>query len=311
VARLFDYNRLWQIKFSNRKDANEYLQHGEDNELREIFRNSKRYLPDNIISTREEFFKVLQEEPKWGVPYPFPTLTEMTYGIRKGETVLLTAQEGVGKTELMHAIEYQILKETDENVGAIFLEEPPRRHLQALAGLHLKRPVHLPDSGVTSAEVIRAVGEIVPVDDRLHVYRHFGSDDPEQFLDTVRFLAAARSCGYVLVDHLTMVCSGMAEDDERRKLDYLSTKLEMMVMELNYALIIVSHVNDFGQTRGSRAIGKLANTRIDAFRELASNTTHLTISKNRFGAKTGAAGTLQFDPLTWTYSEERLCSTSS
>ena len=49
-----------------------------------------------------------------------------------------------------------------------------------------------------------------------------------------------------------------------RALDYLSTRLEMMVKELNYALIIVSHVNDFGQTRGSRYISKISDIRIDA-----------------------------------------------
>jgi len=35
----------------------------------------------------------------------------------------------------MHSIEHQLLTETDDAIGAIFLEEPKRRHLQAIAGL--------------------------------------------------------------------------------------------------------------------------------------------------------------------------------
>src|SRR6266576_1233971 len=45
VARLFDYGKVYDIKFSNRKDANEYLQHSEANELANIWNNSKPYLP--------------------------------------------------------------------------------------------------------------------------------------------------------------------------------------------------------------------------------------------------------------------------
>src|SRR6202030_2644050 len=128
-------------------------------------------------------------------------------------------------------------------------------------------------------------------------------------LDTIRFLVAGRNCSYILLDHISMVVSGFTSEDERRKLDYISTKLEMMVKELNYALIIVSHVNDFGQTRGSRYISKISDIRIDAERDLTNddsfvrNTTTLKISKNRFSVRTGYAGRLLFDPVTYTYEE--------
>jgi twinkle protein len=106
-----------------------------------------------------------------------------------------------------------------------------------------------------------------------------------------------------------MAVSGLGGEDERRALDYLSTRLEMMVKELNFALILVSHVNDDGRTRGSRYISKIADIRIDAVRDLQAsdpvtrNTTHLTVSKNRFSGRTGPACRLLFDPQTYTYKE--------
>jgi twinkle protein len=233
----------------------------------------------------------------------------MTYGIRRGESVLLTAQEGVGKTELMRAIEKQLLEKTDAPIGSIFLEEPKRRHLQGLAGLELRRPVHLPDSGCTTDEILQALKKCIGRDDRLHIYSHFGSDDPDVLLDTIRFMVTARSVGYVLLDHVSMVVSGLAGEDERRALDYIATRLEMMVKELDFSLIMVSHVNDFGQTRGSRYISKVADIRIDAKRDLlhlsenVRNTTILTVSKNRFSGRTGDAGQLLFDPYTQTFTE--------
>lgn len=309
VARLFDYNRVFQVKFTKRKDANEYLQAGETEELRNIWWNSKKYLPETIVSSFHDFKSILDTSPDVGFNYPFKTLTDMTYGIRKGETVLVTAQEGIGKTEFLHAIEHKILKETNDAVGAIYLEEPKKRHLQAMAGIELQRPVHLPDSGVGNDQVLAAVQELVRVDERLHIYSHFGSDDPEILLDTIRFLVAARECSYVFLDHISLAVSGLAGETERMALDFLSTRLEMMVKELNFSLILVSHVNDNGQTRGSRWIKKMADMAIRLERDILSsdlkvrNTTHLYIDKNRFSGQTGWAGDLLYDQHTRQYSE--------
>lgn len=310
VARLFDRDKVFDVKFSNRKDANEYLQAGEDVELLNIWRNSKKYLPDTLVSSLSEFKDILTKPVKAGVPYPFKCLTDMTYGIRTGETVLFLAQEKVGKTELMHFIEHRLLKETKDNVGAIYLEEPKQRHLQALAGIELKRPVHLPDSGCTPDQIVSAIEKVVGVDDRLYLYSHFGSTDPDILLDTIRFLVSACMCNYVIFDHITMgVVGSSGLDNETRVLDYLITRLEMMVKELNFALIIVSHVNDFGQSRGSHYLTKVADITVRAERDLMSssadtrNTLHLSVPYNRYCGKTGPAGSIIFDQDTYSYEE--------
>ena len=310
VAKLFDYNKVFVVKFSNRKDANEYLQAGEEDQLRNIWWNSKKYLPETIVSSFSDFEEILKNKASPGFPYPFRTLNEMTYGIRTGETVLLTAQEKVGKTSIMKEILYKLLKETDDAIGAIFLEEPKLRLLQALAGRELRRPVHLPDCGASYDELLTALRTVVVQDERLHIYSHFGSDDPDVLLDTIRFLVTARGCKYVLFDHITMAVSGLSnERDERRALDYLSTRLAMMVKELDFALIMVSHVNDNGQTRGSHYITKIADITIQAERDtlaldpLERNIIHLKIPFNRFCAKSGPAGNLSLDTKTYILEE--------
>jgi len=310
VAKLFDYNKVFHVRFSNRKDANEYLQAGEDQELRNIWHNAKKYLPESIVSSFDDFKQILSTPPKEGVPYPFTKLTELTYGIRTGETVLFTAQEKVGKTELMHFIEHKLLKETPDNVAAIYLEEPKARHLQALAGIELSRPVHLPDARVENTELFSAVQKVIGKDDRLHLYSHFGSSDPDVIIDVIRFLVSARNCRYVILDHMSMVVSGNSGEDERRALDYLSTRLEMMVKELDFALIMVSHVNDQGQTRGSRYPTKVADITVTATRDLQHpdlqerNSIYLRVLYNRFCGKTGPAGKIVYDQDTCSFKEE-------
>jgi twinkle protein len=309
VARLFDYNKVFQVKLTRFKDPNEFLQHGESSELRNIWWRAKKYLPTTIISSFDDFRAALTKPTPPSAPFPWPTLQEWTGGIRRGESYLITALEGVGKTEIMHAIEHKLLKETDDNVGAIFLEEPQKRHFQAIAGLELGKPVHLPDQNIPDSEIADTLEEVVRVDGRLHVYTHYGSDDPDVLLDTIRFIVSTCNVPYVLLDHISMAVSGLGGESERTALDYIITRLEMMVVELNFALIFVSHVNDLGQTRGSRMISKVANTRIDLFRdamaddELKKNTLDINISKNRFGGKTGKCCQLRFNPNTWSFSE--------
>jgi twinkle protein len=310
VARLFDYNKVFHIKFTNRKDANEYLQHDEGTDLYNLYLGAKKYLPSTIVSSFDDFETILKAETPRGVPYPWPTLTKMTYGIRTGEVVLLKAPEKVGKTAIMHAIEHQLLKETDSNVGAIYIEEPRQRHLQSLAGLELKTPVHLPDSGVGTGEVLAALRQVVGRDDRLFIYNHFGTSDPDVILDTIRFLVTSCGCRYILFDHISMAVTGLAgEKDERRALEYLASRLEMMVKELNFSCIMVTHVNDFGQSRGSHYLTKVADITIDAQRNTLSmdplerNTIKLSIPYNRFCSCTGAAGDLVFDESTYVLNE--------
>ena len=309
VARLFDYNRVFQVKLTKRKDANEYLMAGEAEELKHIWWNSSHYLPETIVSSFDEFEEILNAPDQWGFPYPWKTLSDMTYGIRTSESVLITAMEGVGKTEFMHALEYKFLTETDENVGSIFLEEPKRRHLQAIASLKLGRPAHIPSDDLKQIDIVAAVREVVQKSDRYHLYNHFGTVDPELLLDSIRFLVTSRGCRRIFCDGITLGVSGLQGEDERKALDYLTNRTEMMVKELDFSFIFSSHVNDNFQTRGSRNISKVADIRIDLSRDLTNsdntirNTTNIIVSKNRFCGKTGPAGQLLFNPNTYSYME--------
>jgi hypothetical protein len=63
-----------------------------------------------------------------------------------------------------------------------------------------------------------------------------------------------------LFDLISLAVTGLGGDRERQALEYLSARLEIMTQELDFGLIMVSHVNDFGQTRGSRMIARIATS---------------------------------------------------
>lgn len=297
VANLFDVNKVYHVKLDKWKDANEALLDSPA-ELRKTWYGAKRYEPKGVVSSLESFRNILEkEDTQASAHFPFPTLDSMAYGIRTGEVVLFTAPEKVGKTEALRAIEHHLLKTTTENIGIIHLEEQEKRSVQGLIGYELGIPVHLPGSGASLADQQRALEELVKTDGRLHVYSHYGSDDPNTILDIVRYLAAVAKCKYIFFDHITMLVTGFEGDDERKKLDYISTRLAMLTKELDFTLFMVSHVNDQGETRGSRNIAKVADLLVHLERDVrsGSNLTSLWCRGNRFGGLTGPAGTLRFD----------------
>lgn len=313
VSKLFDVSKVYHVKLSKYKDANEYLIHGEEKEFVNIWWSSRIHLPKGLIADYQSIEKALRKEDGISqATYPFSTLQDMTYGIRSKEVVLLLAQEKVGKTEIMRAIEYHLLKTTDDNIGIIHLEEEEKRSVQGLIGYELSVPCHLPDAGVSIEDQLEAYRQLTRRDGRVHYYSHFGSQDPDDVLQIIRYLVTVCHCQYIFLDHITMLVTGYEGDDERKKLDYLSTRLAMMTRELDFTLFMVSHVNDDGKTRGSRNISKVADLIISLDRNIEADTydernkTRLTVRGNRYAGLSGPAGALMFDPKTFKLSELKI-----
>lgn len=313
VARLFDFDKVVHAKLT-KKDCNDYLASGDKAGYLQAWRGASRFLPDDIISARSEFRKIiLESKDKQGIPYPFASLTERTRGLRTGELVLISGGEGLGKTEIVRAIEYHILKHTDWRLGTIHLEEPKDRQLKGLAGYHLELPCHYADAPVTREAIADALDDLIgdkESDERLNVYSHIDTSDPDLIIDRVRFMVAVLGCKLVTIDVLSKLTSALTEDDERRKIDYIVTKLDQMTRDLDFALIITAHENNQGNIRGSTYPSKTASVWIHIDRNLTAenederNRSYLTLKKNRFGQKTGPGGFLSFNPETFKLTEE-------
>lgn len=304
VAAIFDFKKVFHVKLTKFKDANEFLQAGEVLQFRNAWDNARRFQPDDIVSSYKDIKELLTKKHSKSIgEYPFKEIQGMSYGFHEGEVVLVTAQEGIGKTEILRAMEHHLLRTTDFNIGILHLEEDTTRVVQGIATYELGIPAHLPDSNVSVEDILDAYESATRRDDRVHIFTHFGSDDPDAILERVRFLASACDCKFIFFDHISIVVSGLDDDNERKKLDYLSTRLKMLAKELDFCLILVSHVNDDGKTRGSRNISKVCDLRIDLSRDNVAlndherNTTHLLVSKNRFAGKTGSAGKLFYDSV--------------
>jgi twinkle protein len=315
VAALFPYQKIYIVKKTKFKDANDYLINGCAEEYRKLWFNARRMEADNLISSFEGVRAELSLPKKKSIcTFPFKNLQDALYGIRTGETYLFKALEGIGKTELLGAIEYHAAKTTDVPLGIIHLEEPVKRSVDRFVNYEIKEPVHLEgvNEHLTIEDKLKIFSEVAKRDERISFYKRGKSDtSTDHFLAAVRFMVAAAGCKMVFFDHITRLATAFRLDDERKELDYVSTKLSELAEELDFALLMITHVNDDGKTRGSRNISKEAWNVVSLSRDLTAddpitrNTTSLTVEKNRHGSTTGPAGALYFDPLTFMLSDEK------
>jgi len=306
VASLFDYSKVYHVKFTRHKDANDYLKAGEGHELLAAWKAAKRYAPDNIISTYEEFARSLvQTKESILATYPSEDLTNRLYGLLSGELTLFKGLEGIGKTEIFRWLSFHILKSTNCNIGLMHLEEDNGTTLKGLAGYELKQPVIPPDSSVSSEEVMKAIKELTKGNEgRVYLHSSYDVEDESTILDNIRFMATAAECKVIFLDHISWLATGKEDDDERKRLDRISQKLKLLAKELNISIVIISHVNDDGKTRGSRNITKVSDVVVHMHRDIVSpsesdrNTLWLTVEKGRLGRKTGPTKPLFYDPET-------------
>ena len=302
------------------KDASEMLQAGRSKELIDAVWDAKVHRPDGIISGAELWETITSNENVESVPYPYDGINDKTHGIRKGEIVTICAGSGIGKSQLVREIAHHLLKQ-EQTIGYIALEESVRRTALGLISLELNKPVHLGNSDVTDNDLWEAFNNSVG-NGKVFFYDHFGSSDEDNLLSRIRYFGVALGCKYIILDHLSIVVSGLEGGDERRIIDNTMTKIRTLVEELGIGMILVSHLKrpnsdkghedglrtSLAQLRGSAGIGQLSDIVIGLERNQQSQETSdlstVRILKNRWTGETGICCQLQYSKETGRMTEQ-------
>lgn len=291
------------------KDANEMLIAGRGTEVIDAMWRAKEYRPDGIVGGSDLWEYITKVDLQEAIPYPYPGLTKMTHGLRKGELVTITAGSGIGKSQFCRELSHHLLVH-GQAVGYIALEESVRRTTLGILGIEMSTPLHL-RRDVNEQELKKAFDSCL-ASGRFFTYDHFGSMDSSNLMNRIRYMAKGCGCGWIILDHLSIVVSGMGDGDERRLIDNTMTKLRSLVEELKVGMIIVSHLRrpegrgheegastSLSQLRGSAGIAQLSDMVIGLERnqqdETQKNRTIVRILKNRFTGETGIASYLEYD----------------
>ena len=316
VANLFEPNKCKVVNLAPMKDVGEYLAEGKVEDYTRRWWNAQPFTPEGIVRGSSLWDLVSTDDDTPSVPYPYDGLQEMTYGIRVGELVTLTAGSGLGKSAVVRELMYHLLNVTEDNIGCMFLEESTKRSGLGFMSMAANKPLHLPDTEKTPEELRLAFDQTLGTD-RIFLYDSFGSNTLENIIGRVRHMAKAMDCKYIVLDHLSIVVSSQENGDERKAIDEIVTRLRMLIQELRISLIMVSHLRrpqgqghedgaatSLSQLRGSAAIAQLSDMVIglerngQAENEVMRNTTTVRVLKNRFSGITGPATYLYYDKTT-------------
>ena len=314
VAELFQPGKVKIVKLPEiYKDANDLLRSKKYEEYVKAWWNAPVHAPDGIIEGSQLLSEVLEPVVKSRIDYGWKGLDELTYGIRSGELVTITAGTGLGKTSVIKELVYHIFKSTENNIGMIMLEESPKITALDIMGTEANLPLRRPDINLSKEDKTNYFNKTIG-SGRFYFYNHFGSNSVDNIIARVRYMAKALDCKFIVLDHISMIVSSQEFGDERKAIDEVMTKLRTLVQETDIALIIVSHlrrpdgkgheegaVTSLSQLRGSGAIAQLSDMVLGLERDSQNddiairNTTSLRVLKNRFVGMTGPACWLYWD----------------
>ena len=320
VAQLFAPNKC-KIVHLEHKDANEYLKMGKGTAFTQAWWNAQPYTPAGIINLKDIGNSLYDEEYCETCLYPWPKMNEKTYGMRTGELLTFTSGAGMGKSSVMRELMHHLLKNTEDNIGILALEESVKNTAWNIMSVEASSRLYIKEvrEGFTREE-LEQWQESTINSGRFFAFDHFGSISNDEILSRIRFMAQALGCKWIILDHLSILVSGQEESfgDERKSIDMLMTKLRSLVEQTGIGLLLVSHLRrpsgdrgheegkevSLSHLRGSASIAHLSDGVIALERnqqeddEILSNTTTVRILKNRYTGETGIATHLFYDRKT-------------
>jgi archaellum biogenesis ATPase FlaH len=311
------------------KDASDMLQAGQSSELAKLVQFGKRpFSAEKIVRAADiSLDEILEPRPE-GIYVPeFPELMDKIHGFRKGELVLLTSPSGVGKSTVVSKFSSAIMK-AGERVGMIYLEETNKETMQRMIAGELKvnfnKFKNNPLSVATREDIAEARQRIVD-NDQLIMLGHFGSLPISELMSKIKHMHLVEKCGYIFIDHLSVVISGSAIDNERKELDIVMTELAAFCAANQVGIVAISHIkrldaNDLRapkgkedqpfwvrvtkeMMRGSAALEQLSWVVIGLEPEILPDRkrgrVRLTSLKNRPWSYLGECDTFTMDDTTW------------
>ena len=219
------------------------------------------FAPDKIISVGDISIQQLRKRKGEGIPLKmFPELQKMTHGPRKGELWTLTGPSGSGKSTISRKIEYAIAEylmdegETiprldgwtpEEKMCIIRLEEEEEETLNSLyaegLGIDPKGFAANPEEFLTEEEH-NTIHQYYIKKDKIKIFDHFGSIPTKQLIAKLKQMVFLYGCRWIILDHLSMVVSGLESDNERKDLDIIMTELAAFCVQYDVFVLSICHI---------------------------------------------------------------------
>jgi twinkle protein len=309
MANLFP-NKVYRVPHDKYKDANEFLQSGQAGAFKNAWYGAKKFVPENILNTSDQFLSLYRDTPEHQyVPTGIQALDDKIMGLMQGHFTVIKAPTGVGKTEVMRYLEYNLLQQKVP-FATWHLEETKLRSLLGLVSYHMGGNVTRRDliDEETAPLVEEAIVDLTKDENFYQFYLPDGQG-ADELIEQIRFFREACGCKYIFFEPIQDVVAGLTEDGKEQILADLSVRLSKLAAELNVGIVTIAHTNDNGDPKYCKMIAQRASVIINLYRDKEAeseddrNTTYLSVEKNRPCAEVGPSGRLRFNAKTFILKE--------
>lgn len=258
------------------KDPREWFKKDPDGFAKKITWQLKKFSPEKILGLEEVDIKSLRKKKKNGIPLRnLKKLQEITKSPIKGELWTLTAPSGAGKSTIARDIEFDIANylmygllekehfqdneiveckdgmyrladfEEDEKIGIIRLEEDYEETVNSLyamdLGIEAKSFNEDPEVYLTEEEH-DAVHQKWSEKGILKILDHFGSMKIDMLIAKLKQMVAF-GCKWFIIDHFSMLVSGLRSGNDVKELDIIMTELAAFCKQYGVFILGVSHIS--------------------------------------------------------------------
>lgn len=251
------------------KDAGECLAEGRSNAcMAAVVFNAKKPKNTRIVSARGLIAKA-KVSPVFGYSWPWKKITELTRGIRLGETIYIGAGQKQGKSEVVNTLAAHFIREHGWKILLAKPEEANVKSVKMVAGKLAGKIFHDPKIPFDEPAYDKAAAELEEKLFLLDLYQHVGWETLKADIRE----AALDGCTAVFIDPITNLVNGVNAADANTKLQEIAQELSAMALDLNIVIFIFCHLRNpdggppherggevlSSQFAGSRAMARSCN----------------------------------------------------
>jgi len=297
--------KVYMMDHGNHKDANDFLQAGDQKAYKSAWWGAKKYSPAGFTASVEDWMSAIDgEDPYEYTPTPIAAYNKIGKGLVKGGITVVKAPPGTGKSSFLRKLMHDLVVDKKKVVAALMMEEVKSVTGRAMATYQLGKNVKTKEdasfNGVSEDEVKEALMDVLG-EERFVSFDVNPQDPVEDTLKQCKYAISVYNAEYIFIDHLQRLAYLMGTDTATSSLTELGVKLTELAKRRNVGIVCISHVNSEGKTKYAGSIEEEAIVMIEMSRDKKAddvetrNTTLLEITKNRPYALTGEAGMLKYD----------------
>ena len=219
------------------KDANSCLMEGHSKAAFGAVRFRAAKPKNSRVVSGKSLIEAGRKESQYGVSYPWEGLTNLTRGIRKGETIYIGSGVKMGKSEVVNALADHLIRAHQWKVFLAKPEEANAKTFKLLVGKAAGKIFHDPTVPFDYDAYDKWAPKIADSVYMVNLYQHLGWETLKG--DIIQ--AVGDGCQAVIIDPITsLMPDNAAEANE--KLQEIAKELAAMAMDLDIVIFIFCHL---------------------------------------------------------------------